>query len=735
MDTRTSQNRVTHNPNDLEYALASLGRTTISNEHLRAENASLRAQLDAMSRDIARSNSKMLFSPTPFSQDTSSTGMVSATRHDALARKYAELEASHAALKAQNEIMRGKLKESKTLVKQWQVYLRQKKEKDGGKRGSETVSSPLPPAPGAIDENASAAHNDIELTPRASAVVPEPVSVDSEGPQGRSPEMTSSPPRLTVITYRDAPQPDVQLPLQLSGRITSSQATVDDLERENDAPLQVAPSSDFEPIFVSTRCLKRKLGPERGLESPVRRIKLEHTSPSMPINLESGSPQRAPQLTIDTTSSDDCLDNFGPAMITPRRPKRVDDLRQRATSEEAIRPVPHLRRSASSFSDSDASTSAQQLNSVLPEADEGTRRNESCSEMNCGSLSSRASANQDNNALKPISGNVPRQQRTPEGQTKPKAKSRRTGARDKILLVSEDGDDIFSQSTTRCPIPPQKLVSPVVAIDGRLDSLLNGPSPKRNPVVPHLLAPTAVSTRKLDRPAPEQLRSPVSVVKRISPVKTTSLGRTPVRAKSPPYGKLTPATGRATGRIAAPGASPLPVRPEEEMLRIRPVSTLRLEDFKINPKYMGTDFAFADTIRGRDARQNLHACTRADCCGGALEKVIKMGGTAMSGRTDADALRAFVGPAWEALIGAKRPNEAKQLVQQAHAFCFANEHGKHRQAFERRSTPPGYWRADFPTTQEQAVDRKTADEMQRKEVEDRHREALREGGRWIFRDE
>lgn len=112
-----------------------------------------------------------------------------------------------------------------------------------------------------------------------------------------------------------------------------------------------------------------------------------------------------------------------------------------------------------------------------------------------------------------------------------------------------------------------------------------------------------------------------------------------------------------------------------------------------------------------------------------------MGGTALSGRTDAHALEAYIGPAWQALMGAKKPDEAKQLLQQAHAFCFANEHGKHRQAFERRSTPPGYWRADFPTTQEQVIDRKTAEEMKKNEVEDRHREAMREGGRWIFRDE
>jgi carboxylesterase type B len=112
-----------------------------------------------------------------------------------------------------------------------------------------------------------------------------------------------------------------------------------------------------------------------------------------------------------------------------------------------------------------------------------------------------------------------------------------------------------------------------------------------------------------------------------------------------------------------------------------------------------------------------------------------MGGTALSGKTDAGALEAYFGTEWRNLVGGYNMDDRKEILIQAHAHCFANQHGKHRQAFERRSTPPGYWRTDFPTTQEQKDDHAIADERERKAVEERYREAMRTGGRWKFRDE
>jgi hypothetical protein len=42
---------------------------------------------------------------------------------------------------------------------------------------------------------------------------------------------------------------------------------------------------------------------------------------------------------------------------------------------------------------------------------------------------------------------------------------------------------------------------------------------------------------------------------------------------------------------------------------------------------------------------------------------------------------------------------------------------------------------DFPTTQEEREDREKAAELERKAVLERRAEALRKGGRYVFRDE
>lgn len=119
-----------------------------------------------------------------------------------------------------------------------------------------------------------------------------------------------------------------------------------------------------------------------------------------------------------------------------------------------------------------------------------------------------------------------------------------------------------------------------------------------------------------------------------------------------------------------------------------------------------------------------------------LDKAIAMsGGPALSGKTDAQALEIFLGPQWEDYMGDYGPDQRKDVVTQAHVHCFTKQHGKQREAFERRVTPPGFWDTDFPTTQDAAQNRSKALEIKRKTVAERWREAIRGDGRWIFRDE
>jgi hypothetical protein len=176
-------------------------------------------------------------------------------------------------------------------------------------------------------------------------------------------------------------------------------------------------------------------------------------------------------------------------------------------------------------------------------------------------------------------------------------------------------------------------------------------------------------------------------------------------------------------------------QPEDEPLRIRPVNSLRLEDFKVNPNYLGSNFAFADTLRGRDQRRDLHTCTKPDCCGDAFRKALEVGGTVLSGKSDALALEAYLGDTWADVIRSYSPEKRKELTLQAHVHAFAEKNGKHRHAFERASTPPGFWRTDMPNTQEASSDRAQATNMENKVIEERWREALKSNGRWLFRDE
>jgi hypothetical protein len=149
---------------------------------------------------------------------------------------------------------------------------------------------------------------------------------------------------------------------------------------------------------------------------------------------------------------------------------------------------------------------------------------------------------------------------------------------------------------------------------------------------------------------------------------------------------------------------------------------------------MGTDYAFSETFRGREQRRCLPGCTKPDCCGNAFRKAVEMGAV-HSNKSDAEVLEAYLGRNYNQVLAAYTPAKRKDLLIQARAHAFANQHGKHRQAYERSRTPPGFWRTDMPTTQEAEEDRAKAHDMERQKVEERWREAMRDGGRWLFRDE
>lgn len=176
------------------------------------------------------------------------------------------------------------------------------------------------------------------------------------------------------------------------------------------------------------------------------------------------------------------------------------------------------------------------------------------------------------------------------------------------------------------------------------------------------------------------------------------------------------------------------------MLRTHPLSSLTLDDFKVNPDFNdGENFAFAEVVRKRTERESLAGCTDPQCCGKAFRAMAAserdaVGPTLVTQSENIKLLEDYLGE--EAfLLGTMTREEKEGLWLEAKTKQLADKFGKHRHRYHRRPSPPGFWNADFPTTQEEARDRMEGEKMERTLIQERHREAMRTGGRWIFRDE
>jgi hypothetical protein len=180
--------------------------------------------------------------------------------------------------------------------------------------------------------------------------------------------------------------------------------------------------------------------------------------------------------------------------------------------------------------------------------------------------------------------------------------------------------------------------------------------------------------------------------------------------------------------------------PDQEPLRARPLRFLGLEHFKINPSFNhGSDYAFTDVVRGRELRKCLPGCTKPECCGNKFRKFVEFAReheepTLSQEEQDARLLREYLGDN-ESQLQNMTEVEKEELLIQARTRDLANKASKHRHAYERRRSPPGFWRSDFPSTQELQTDRQEAANRERELVQQRYEEAMRPGGRWLFRDE
>lgn len=165
-----------------------------------------------------------------------------------------------------------------------------------------------------------------------------------------------------------------------------------------------------------------------------------------------------------------------------------------------------------------------------------------------------------------------------------------------------------------------------------------------------------------------------------------------------------------------------------------PVDCLDLSHFKLNPaRNQGLDYAFKEVVRG-ESRKCLPGCMRTDCCGEKFRAMVRATGIKYDSEKHRALLEEHLGDKKMALQELSE-QALNRLLIEAKARQLANQFGKHRHAYERARSPPGFWRTDMPTTQELAKDRLEADRMEREKIYERVSEAMRPDGLWKFADE
>lgn len=279
----------------------------------------------------------------------------------------------------------------------------------------------------------------------------------------------------------------------------------------------------------------------------------------------------------------------------------------------------------------------------------------------------------------------------------------------------------------------------------RLDQLLTRPSPekpllnanmaqvsnvpstfKAHKFFPDQVAGAAPKTPNLQREDRSNARDPkrlvASAVRALEPVKTSNYRS--------PYANL---------------SSKKPSKNLEPPLRLRPLSQLALNDFKINPNHnQGYDYAFKEVVRKQDQRKCLPGCTRLDCCGAIFRKMA----ATMSNHfyhtsrlpnssqeyDEQGMMEDYLGDRAYRLKSMTKEYKAEILLQ-AKTKIMADHYGRHRESYAREPSPVGYWDVDMPTSQEAAEMGRLAEMRTRKKVEERYHEAVKQDGQWKFRDE
>ncbi|KAK4158535.1 DNA repair protein endonuclease SAE2/CtIP C-terminus-domain-containing protein [Chaetomidium leptoderma] len=452
------------------------------------------------------------------------------------------------------------------------------------------------------------------------------------------------------------------------------------------AAIKQEPSSDA-PVVVSERTIRKRkhTEDEAGMTAPARRIKSDQSTSSDPV-ITGEVPLFCPHESID-------LDDEDQGMPTPRkqRPSEHQGLRE----EDEVTPAKDEVSIEQHFAG--ARSRKNELNT--PSRDLSTHPDRPAAAVLSTHQLSRTYGDSHRSPIK-------------AGWTLS------SGIAD---VAEETVESFYSPSPRHAAGKGPAHQTPA---QGRLHSLLNHGSPKKTA---GFLSPT---------PARRDYASPHLDKENIDdmPPEKDIRPRQDAPVKTSPAVKASPATSlRRSFKDKGNPAKP-------SRLRERTLAELRPEDFKVNPKSNnGYRYAFDEVVRNREERSELAGCTDPNCCGKQFrvmaESELSAGGPGILSRVaDVKMMENYLGNEAYRLVDMTRA-ERQDMWLKAKIQDLADRYGRHRHRFARKPSPPGYWNPDFPSTQEIEQSKEEAERLERGLVEERWREAMRGGGRWLFRDE
>ncbi|KAL5415026.1 hypothetical protein PMIN04_008772 [Paraphaeosphaeria minitans] len=582
---------------------------------------------------------------------------------------------------------------------------------------------PSPLTTGLVDE----VHEDVRAEPDANEREEYEDVEDRFRPGGRS-----SPLPPVATGHRDAvsdPKNDRATFLGhfSSDNITSSQTTVPEASEPHNGTTPRANelvNYDDEPESVSEHSLKRKRRPSTGFRvfqdgssdgTPAKPVRVKEELYSSPPSDAAHQLQR--KETMD-------LDELGPnPIMTPRRQRlrRLDS--QHSNKTGTLRG----QRSSSAPFSGNAIKPEPSEDVHMPDAGLGPHLAVALEEARAVSEPGHGIA-EPREVLQPIDSNLVAGR---ANEATPDKRVRRWKARKEaeFKTLAESGEEPPPSNERKKRLPPNLARA---QFNERIRAARSGLSPMKSILTTPKTAPAR--TTAAHAPTPPHTSNRPAYTPSARPAQRHALDPTP-RTELVPDGRPVWRMSALEARKTPNAPTPKPSTPQTR-LRDKPLAELRLQDFKPNPAYNGGyTHAFTDTVRRREDRLCLPGCTDPSCCGSTF-RALALALPPLSSSQEEALLQDYLGDAYSSFgLTQMDAAEREEIVTQARTRQMAKEHGKHRRRYEGRKTPPGFWRVDFPSTQEEREDRERAVQMGVLEVRERYLEAMRRRGRFVFADE